>query len=259
MSANLTVNLPSLELVSTLRVAPLNGPPSSNDYNDADQETIIDLTTLLTFINNVLIPMLNTLASGADSGIEGSNIFGDTTSEEALFYNVVTEEPMVLADSLRLLYGQSQTINTTLSNLGVQVAALQARLSSSNQNDVSLVLQGFTSNLNSQLGQLQALQNAVSSLQIIAGTSMDAQAVTPVIAPRSVETIAIPWTVAFPTNTYTVSYGIEDASGFLQVTGFIREPAGAGILVHVLNTDTAASHQGTVNAIGRVSSLTSGV
>ena len=259
MSVSPTVNLPSLELVSTLRVAPLNGPPSSNDYNDADQETIVDLTTLLTFLNNILMPMLNTLAADADNGIEGSNIFGDTTSEEALFYNVLTEEPMVIADSLRFLYGQSQTAGTTLNNLAVQVAALQARLSSTNQNDVSLVLQGFTSNLNSQLGQLQALQNAVSSLQIIAGTEMDAQVETPVIAPQSVETIVVPWTVPFAVNTYTVSYGIEDASGFLQVTGFVREAGGVGILVHVLNTDTAASHQGTVNAIGRVNSLTSGV
>jgi hypothetical protein len=259
MSASPTVNLPSLELVSTLRVAPLNGPPSSNDYNDADQETIVDLTTLLTFLNNILMPMLNTLAAGADNGVEGSNIFGDTTSEEALFYNVLTEEPMVIADSLRFLYGQSQSIDTLIGNLGVQVAALQARLSSTNQNDVALVLQGFTSNLNSQLSQLQALQTAVSSLQVIAGTSMDAQVVTPVIAPQSVETIAVPWTVPFALNTYTVSCAIEDASGFLQVTGFIREPGGVGILVHVLNTDTTASHQGTVNAIGRVSSLTSGI
>src|ERR1035441_2859494 len=136
MSASPTVNLPSLELVSTLRVAPLNGPPSSNDYNDTDQETIIDLTTLLTFLNNILMPMLNTLAADADNGIEGSNIFGDTTSEEALFYNVLTEEPMVIADSLRFLYGQSQSIDTLIGNLGVQVAALQARLSSTNQNDV---------------------------------------------------------------------------------------------------------------------------
>src|ERR1039458_5914088 len=220
MSASPTVNLPSLELVSTLRVAPLNGPPSSNDYNDTDQEMIIDLTTLLTFLNNILMPMLNTLAADADNGIEGSNIFGDTTSEEALFYNVLTEEPMVIADSLRFLYGQSQTAGTTLNNLAVQVAALQARLSSTNQNDVSLVLQGFTSNLNSQLGQLQALQNAVSSLQIISGTEMDAQVETPVIAPRSVETIAIPWTVAFPTNTYTVSYGIT-ACASIEVPAMI--------------------------------------
>ena len=253
------MNLPSLELVSTLRVAPLNGPPSSEDYNDGDQETIVDLATLLTFINNTLIPMLNTLTAAAAAGIEGSNIYGDTTSEEALFYNASTDQPMVVADSLRLVYGQSQTINTALGNIATQVAALQARLSSTNQNDVSLVLQGFTSNLNSQLSQLQALQNAVSSMQITVGESMDAQALTPVIAPGSVETIALPWTVVFPTDTYTVSYGIEDASGFLQVTGFVRQPGGVGILVHVLNTDTAASHQGTVNAIGRVSSLVSGV
>ena len=257
MSATPTLNLSDLELVSTLRVAPLNGPPSSADYNDGEQEKLVDLTTLLLFINNQLIPMLNTLATSAAQGIEGNNVYGDLSSEETLFFNAQIGESMTVADSLRYLYGQAQTISTTLSNLGVQVAALQARLSSSNQNDISLALQGFTSNLNSQLSQLQALQNAVSSLQILVGASMSAQVATPTIAPGSVETIAVIWTVAFSSNSYTVSYGIEDPSGYLQVTGFVYSPSGTGILVHVLNTDTAASHTGTVNAIGQMSSLLS--
>ena len=258
MSATPTLSFPNLELVSTLRVAPLNGPPNSEDYNDGEQEKLVDLTTLLDFLNDQLMPMLNALAPAAASGIEGTNIFGDSTSEEVLFYDASTETSMSVSDSMRFLYGMAQTIQTQLSNISTQVASLQARLSSTNQNDISLALQGFTANLNSQSSQLQALQNAVSSLQILAGTSMDGTAETPVVAAGAIETIAVVWTVPFSDNTYVVSYGIEDASGFLQVTGFTYLPSGEGVLVHVLNTDTSASHQGTVNAIGRVSALSSG-
>lgn len=257
MSTTPTLSLQNLELVSTLRVSPLNGPPSSQDYNDGEQEKLVDLTSLVTFINNTLLPMLNTLAAPAASGIEGSNIFGDLSSQETLFFNSLTVAPLSLADSLRLLYGRAQTLQTSLTNLAVQVAALQARLSSTNQNDISLALQGFTSNLNLQEGQLKALQQAVSTLQILAGTSMESQTNTPVIGPQSIETVTVLWTIPFVSNTYTVSYGIEDASGFLQVTGFSYLPNGNGVLIRILNTDTAGSHQGTVHTIGRVSQLTS--
>jgi len=85
MSATPTLSFPNLELVSTLRVAPLNGPPNSEDYNDGEQEKLVDLTTLLDFLNDQLMPMLNALAPAAASGIEGTNIFGDSTSEEVPF------------------------------------------------------------------------------------------------------------------------------------------------------------------------------
>jgi hypothetical protein len=250
-----SLDLQSLELVSTLRVAPENGPPSSEDYNDGEQEKLIDLTTLVTFINNTLLPILSTLEASASTGIQGQNIYGNLTSSESLYYNSLTSTPLALTDSLEILYGMAQTLQTSQTNLAVQVAALQASLSSSNQNDISLALQGLTSSLNSQQGQINTLQQAVSALQLLAITSMSGVAATPMVAPQSIETIEILWSVAFPTNTYNVSYGIEDPSGFLQVTGFSYLPGGTGVLVRVVNTDTQASHQGTVNAIGQQTQL----
>jgi hypothetical protein len=250
-----TLALPNLELVSTLRVSPLNGPPDSNDYNDGEQEKLIDLTVLVTFLNDVLLPMLNTLGPASETGIDGSGIYSDLTSQEVIFYNSNTGQSMTLADTLRYLAGQLQTMQTAQSSVVAQVAALQARLASTNQNDISLALQGFTANLNSQIGQINALQQAVSNLQLLAGTSLDARVESPVIAPGSTESVMIEWSVPFPDNNYTVAYGIEDGSGFLQVTGFTYLPSGAGIVVRVNNLDTLASHQGTVNAEGRVSQL----
>jgi hypothetical protein len=257
MSTAAVLNLPNLELVSTLRVSPLNGPPSSQDYNDGEQEKLVDLSTVVTFLNNVLLPMLNALAPATSTGIEGNGIYGDSTSQEALFYNSLVGSPLVMSDSLRLVYGQLQTLQTIQANLATAVASLQARLSSSNQNDIALALQGFTSNLNAQLGQIKALQQALSELQALSISSMDARTATPSISPGAIESVEVLWTVPFADNNYTVSYGINDVSGFMQVTGYTYLPSGAGILVHVLNTDTAVAHSGTVNSLARVSSLTS--
>lgn len=257
MSTAAVLALPNLELVSTLRVSPLNGPPSSQDYNDGEQEKLIDLSTVVTFLNNILLPMLNGLGPETATGIEGSGIYGDTTSQEALFYNSLVGEPLVMSDSMRLLYGQLQTLQTLMANIQTAVAALQARLSSSNQNDIALALQGFTSNLNAQLGQIKALQQALSDLQALSVSSMDARVTTVSVSPGAIEAVEVLWTVPFANNLYTVSYGINDGSGFMQVTGFSYLTAGSGILVHVLNTDPDASHAGVVNALARVSSLTS--
>ena len=45
MSTN-TLNIDSIELVSTQRVAPLNGAPYSADYNDSAREVLTDLKAI---------------------------------------------------------------------------------------------------------------------------------------------------------------------------------------------------------------------
>lgn len=257
MSTSPTLSIPNLELVSTLRVSPLNGPPSSQDYNDGEQEKLVDLTTIVTFLNNTLLPMINTLITTAASGLDGSGLYSDMTSEEVIFFNSQTSQSLSVADTMRMLYGFIQSLQTAQSSIGVQIGTLQSRLASSNQNDISLALQGFTSNLNSLLGQLTSVQQAVSNLQLLAGTSLDAQTPTGTIPASSIETVVVNWSVPFSSNDYTVAYGIEDASGFLQITGFTYLPSGAGVQIHVMNNDPAASHQGTVHAVGRQSQLVS--
>jgi hypothetical protein len=118
-----------VELVSVLHTAPANGAPSSVDYYDGELEKLTDLTTLALFINGTLLPMLNALPSQASDGIIGTSIFTDTSSQDALVYDAATSESLTITQSLRLLYGMWQTLNTGLTNLAQQVAALQARLS----------------------------------------------------------------------------------------------------------------------------------
>ncbi len=55
-----TLPLTPLALVSTQRTVPANGSPSSQDYNDDQNDGLIDLTSLVSFINGTLIPLLQT-------------------------------------------------------------------------------------------------------------------------------------------------------------------------------------------------------
>ena len=56
-----TLPLTSLALVSTQRTVPLNGSPASQDYNDDQNDGLIDLTSIVSFINGTLIPLLQVL------------------------------------------------------------------------------------------------------------------------------------------------------------------------------------------------------
>jgi hypothetical protein len=158
-----TLNLQDSKLVSVLHTAPANGAPSSADYVDGDLEKVTDLATITAFINGTLLPMLNSLASSASSGLLGTGIYTDTSAQDALVFNAATGNPLTIADSLRSLNGMIQAAQTQVTNLSQQVASLQARLSSSNQNDVALALQGITSQLAAQQAQITELANAVSA------------------------------------------------------------------------------------------------
>src|SRR5665213_1382651 len=155
-----TLNLNTVELVSTLRSAPQNGSPSSADYNDSWTESLADLAALSGFVNDVLIPMLNGLDStvmpnpnGTPNGLEGRYVFSDTSDITPLFFDNLSSQPLSLADSLRILQGIIQTSQISINTLNVEVTALQSQLSSTNQNDISQALQNFASSLTNLTSQ----------------------------------------------------------------------------------------------------------
>jgi len=168
------LDLQSVELVSTLRTAPENGAPSSADYYDGELEKLTDLGTLAAFINNTLLPMLNALPDVAATGLLGTSCYSDISAQDPLVYDSSTDTPLMITDSLRVLYGQIQTVQTSITYLSQQVVSLQARLSASGQDDISIALQGITSTLANNSAQLISLANTVSNLQqgngILSGT-----------------------------------------------------------------------------------------
>src|SRR5665213_818203 len=130
------LNIPTVELVSTLRAAPENGQTSSQDYNDSWTESLADLASLSGFINDILIPMLNGLSStiqpisvSTPHGIEGRYLLSDTSDTTQVFYDNLTNQPLSVADSLRILNGILTSIQATVANLNVEVTTLQSELS----------------------------------------------------------------------------------------------------------------------------------
>jgi hypothetical protein len=163
------LDLSTVELVSTLRAAPQNGSPSSQDYNDSWTEALADLAALSGFLNDILIPMMDGLAAtimpnpnGSPSGIEGRYVFSDTSDLTPLFFDALASQPLTLADSLRIIQGVVQTIQVSIGTLNVEVTALQTQLSSTNQNDIAQALQNFAASLQSLTSQTVANTTAIT-------------------------------------------------------------------------------------------------
>ena len=169
MSADL--NLSTVELTSTLITAPLNGAPSSADYNDSQRSNLVDLSTIVSFINNQVLPLINPLPAGAllpstaPTGIQGATIWTNTSDQGQLFFDSLSSTPLTIYESFNILNGMLTTNSQELIDLGVEVASLQSLLASTNQNEISLALQNLSSSL-SQLTVTQSVSNtAISSLQ----------------------------------------------------------------------------------------------
>lgn len=172
-----TLDLATVELVSTLRAAPQNGSPSSQDYNDSWSESLADLAALSGFVNDIIVPMLNGLSTkvlpnpnAVPNGLEGRYVFSDTSDLTSVFFDSLSAQPLSVADSLRILNGIITTVQSAIANLNVEVTALQTQLSSTNQNDVAQALQNFAASLQALTAQTnsntQQLLNSVIEISV---------------------------------------------------------------------------------------------
>jgi hypothetical protein len=252
-----TLNLNSIELVSVVRPVASKGAPSSDDYNDTQKELLIDLAALSSAINESLLALVNALPDTAllpveaPVGIQGRTIYTDTSDNNQLFFDALANKNLSIADSLRLLNGMLDTFRGQLEDMGIQVSALQTRLASDNRNDIALALQNLTNTINQVTSSATSLTNRVAILETagLASKTKSQRVATTSIGPGATESFDINWTVAFLDNNYTLSPGVADASGYLQVTGFTLKLAGVGVTIRVHNTDPSASHTGSVHAI----------
>ena len=144
-----TLNLQTVELTTSESTAPLNGPPSSSDYNEYQRSVLVDLSSITDQLNDVILPLINVLSSSAlgsqPIGIEGSTVYSDTSDETDIFFDSVANEPLVIADSLRLLRAQISQLQTKITNLAIQVASIQSKTTNVNQNDISASLASLVS------------------------------------------------------------------------------------------------------------------
>lgn len=240
------LNLNTVELTSTLRTAPLNGSPSSSDYNDSQRENLVDLTSVVDFINNQLLPLINALPATAlqpvqsPVGIEGRTIWTDTSDQSTVFFNSLSSTPLTVADSLRVISGILTTMNQQLIDQGVEVASLQARLASTNQNDIALALQNLSSALN-QVSVNQQIQNTQIT-QIIGVKVVSKRSAVTTVPAGTVLNVSLTYDIAFNDDFYTAMVSVQmnsgSADGLVDAAGFIKTGGGTGITVGVINNDS---------------------
>lgn len=236
--ANLILN--TVELVSTLRPAPENGAPSSEDYNDCQSENLLDLNSIVAFINNVLNPMFKSLPDTAIAGLEGRSIYGDLTDQTNLFYNATTSESLSIADSLRFVNSIVSSLKNAVTANTIQVGQLQQKLSSTNQNDIALTLQNLTNSLNITTNQQTATDAAISEIQSeLNGEKSLRTTLSAVLG--EISNVVITWPTAYLDNNYTVNVSIENNIPTINLLGFQYQDGGVGITVYVNNTGSSAT------------------
>lgn len=235
------LNLNTVELTSTLRTAPLNGSPSSSDFNEGQREALVDFASIVGFINNQLLPLINALPEGAllpslsPVGIEGRTIWTDTSDQSTLFFDALSTTPLTIADTLRVINGIVTTMRQQLIDQGVEVASLQARLASTNQNDIALALQNLSSALN-QVSVTQQVQNTTIT-QLQGSKVVTARSTATSVSAGVTANVTVLFTPAFNDDFYTASVNLEaDApQGLVYAGAFQRDIVGLGLIVPVTN------------------------
>ena len=242
-----TLNQDTLELTTTLRKAPRNGAPISQDYNDSWQEALVDLSSITSFINDSLLPILNALPATADAGLEGKTLLADSADQGSLFRDGQTNQPLTVADCVRQLRAMIASLETGVNDLTVEVSTLQTRVSASNQNDIVQTLQNLSQVLTQQAQNINLHTQQLSDLGELSRKGKTARLTTGSLTGEESATLDVDWTEAFTSNAYTPQISLEDSSGKLQITGWAMQDAGVGLSVTVYNSDSS-SHTGTICA-----------
>jgi hypothetical protein len=248
-----TLNLNTLTLTSTLMEAPYNGAPSSQDYNDAWQEALVDLSTITGFINDTLIPILNALPATAANGLTGATTISDPSDQSALFFNAQSNQSLVVSDSMRVLLGQLNTLNTQLTDLGVQVTALQTQVGTTNQNGVIQTLQGLSQTVSTISTTLAQLGLTVTAQGVTLSKFQVMRVNTGPISPGHSATISLVWNSPYPTNSYTPIVTLLDSTGELYITSVsYSSSVGVGLTIIVTNgSDVPGAVTGTLCALAK--------
>lgn len=247
-----TLQLNSVDLVSSVRTVPQNGAPVSADYNETQRENLVDLASLAGVINNLLIPYFTALkATSAGNppntpviGIEGRTVISDSSNQADIFYDAVSSTPLDIATSMTMLRAMITLLQTEMTNLDIAVQGVQSRVSSA----------GIT-NLTNVVQQLRTLYNSLNA--IVSGHTIELQRLSGFqevretsvgIPPGSSLQTTVLWPVAYPDVNYTVALSLETGYATLQILSFTKLDDGTGIQVLIQNTDVSNTLTGTIHA-----------
>jgi hypothetical protein len=253
--ATTTLNLQDIELTTSISTAPLNGPPSSADYNETQREILADLSSLSMFINSTMIPLLANIQSSALGstlyGLQGSTIISDSTDTTDTFYNSVEGSSLVIGDSLRVLRALITTLQQEFTDLDIQVATLQSSLSTTNQNSIATALAGLQSTVTILTNAVSGTSLQINALNTEIGLFNGSVCATPSIPALSTQQVTANLSTPYSDNNYTPTLSLEDPTGELEIISFTYQLSGVGLYVLVRNNSKTAAISGNIHILSK--------
>lgn len=246
------LSLEQVDLISTQRVAPKNGAPSSMDYNDSAREVLRDLVSLTEFINESLIPILAALPEDAKDGLTGATLLANPSeTSNAVFYDDRAGRPYTVAEVMKNLVSSNGTAQQKISDLTAKVAKLQTMLATTGQTDIIASVQSFAD----QIRNLGAMLNTVkASLAAYEARFQQTKAVRleiPSMDSHNTQEVDVSWDIPYRSNDYTAVSSIEDPTGGLQISGWNKLSDGRGIHVTVYNASNGTIEGAILHVIGQ--------
>jgi len=230
------IDLQSVELTTTLRTAPLNGAPSSKDYNALNKEILQDLSELSSFVNDQLLPVLAALPTEAKAGLEGATLYANSYSTDPLFYD--GQSPKTVADALAYLSGLVGDLHNVVDDAQGRIKALQTRLATTDQNDLRSSMQSMQDTVRGLSVSLSAITGDLATLTLDkTGTRNLTQQIT---LASGVSIFEVTFDSPMPlNNVYSVLVTLDGGPG-LSVVDYVRKPNGTGLTVRVSNANADA-------------------
>lgn len=246
-----TLNIQSVDLISSQRSAPKNGAPSSGEYNDTMREVLGDLVSISDTINEAILPILNVLPEEAKDGLSGTTMSANPDDTGSLFYNLAQKQPYTVAEVLQNLFGMNTDLRTKIADLGGSVAKLQTLMSTTGQSDILASVQSFSDQIKNLMSVITTMKQSLASYESRLQRTRSVRLEVPAVEGYGVIGMDVNWDITFPSNDYTVTLSLEDPNGDLQISGWSKLSAGRGIHVTIHNNNSAQVENGIIHMIGQ--------
>ena len=241
--------LSSIELTSTVRTAPLNGSPSSSDFNAYCKEVVNDLAEIVGFLNESLIPVLSKLPAASATGLAGNTVYANTDSQDPFYQNQADGSYYTVADVLSNLSNVTNQLSRAMDDVTARVEALQTRLATTDQNDLRVSMQSLQQNVQTINESITTINSALATQVALSSKLISASVATPTLTPNQTSTVDLLWgnPILAPV---AISLTVE-GNGSLQLLSFIRKQDNTGVTATVKNTGSSNA-TGTLHLLARV-------
>jgi hypothetical protein len=206
-------------------------------------------------LNDSILPILNGITTDAQSkGLLATTMFASDNQADPFFFNSSLSRFLTVGEVLLNLNSQFSSVNSQVQDLMAQIIQLNTKLATTNQADVLSSIQGFSAQVRSIALTVNSLTTATDLNTTSLAAFKTAREDTGVVGASDTADVTVTWPTAYPDNSYTVDLSVSDASGHLSITKWVQQTgsdAGKGIVITVANSDSGATHSGTLHVIAK--------